>query len=350
MHTNHVPKADPSINSKCRSSYDMACKTLKLLQSHVNSCDWETAEQLITDVKEIGRMLKAADSSETVPSNMVLRSLKIIRDEVLRISQGWSDLPDPDLGLEIMQSIDQEARIDYSKPLPGLRESIQGLMEEWESEMEVSAENIAKEGLQHVSDDEVILTLGSSKTVESFLKRAACQRSFQVIVAEGAPFCHGHDMAITLANSDIRTTVIPDSAIFTVLSRVTKVIIGTHSVTANGGLKGVSGAYSLALAAKQHAVPLIVLAAMFKYTPEYLVSHDQSAFNKIVSPSTVLPIHRRDLLDRVDVINPVFDYVPPELITVLIAGEKEGHAPSYVYHKLSTLYHREDYFNQLIEN
>lgn len=322
----------------------MACRTLKLLQSHVNSNDWTTAQQLIGDLKEMGRILKQADPSETVPSNMVLRSLKIIRDEVLRISLGLSDLPDADhAGVEIMQSIDPEKDLDYSKSLTGLKESVQGFMEEWEAEIEVSAENIAKEGLQHVSEDEVILTLGSSKTVESFLRKAAIQRSFQVIVAEGAPFCHGHDMAMTLANSNIRTTVIPDSAIFTVLSRVTKVIIGTHSVTANGGLKGVSGAYGLALAAKQHAVPLIVLAAMFKYTPEYLVSHDQSAFNKIVSPSSVLPIHRRDLVDRVDVINPVFDYVPPELITVLIAGEKEGHAPSYVYHKLSTLYHRDDY-------
>lgn len=321
----------------------MAVRTLKLLESHVQSKDWTTPQHLITDLKEMAGILKQADPSETVPHNMVLRCLRIVRDEVARISSGRSDVHDAEPGVEIMQSIDREQELDYSKPLPDLREEILSFFEEWESEIDVSAENIAKEGLKHVVNEEVILTLGSSKTVESFLKKAAMERRFQVIVAEGAPFCHGHEMAMTLAAAGIPTTLIPDSAIFTVLSRVTKVVIGTHSVTANGGLKGVSGAYGLALAAKQHAVPLIVLAAMFKYTPEFLVSHDQSAFNKIASPASVLPLDRRDLVSRVEVVNPVFDYVPPELITVLIAGEKEGHAPSYVYHKLSTLYHRDDY-------
>lgn len=328
---------------KCRSSYDMARSTLKLLEAHVSSNDWTTAEQLIADVKQMGQLLRQADPSETVPFNMVLRSLKIIRDECYRLSQGLSEMPDTDPGVEIMHSISPDEETNYDKVYPELRHGIKSFFEEWFEEMELSADNIAEEGLKHVCNDEVILTLGYSRTVLSFLKKAATARTFQVIVSEGAPFCHGHDMAVLLARSNIRTTVIPDSAIFSVLSRVTKVIIGTHSVTANGGLKGVSGAYGLALAAKHHSVPLIVLAAMFKYTPEYLVSHDQSAFNKIACPAKVLPLHRRDLVNRVDVMNPVFDYVPPELITVLIAGEKEGHAPSYVYHKLSTLYHRKDY-------
>lgn len=42
-------------------------------------------------------------------------------------------------------------------------------------------------------------------------------------------------MAISLSEMGIKTTVIPDSAIFTHLSRVTKVVIGTHSIMANGG-------------------------------------------------------------------------------------------------------------------
>ena len=332
-----------------KSSYEMARKTLLILESHVKSNDWLTAKDLIEDLKEISDLLKKADPSETVGRNMVLRALKIIRDEYTRISQGREEcLADAEAagGLEIMDVImsdETESRQEYQEPFDQLRECILGFFEECFSEIEVSASNIAKEALKHVINDEVILTLGSSKTVESFLKKAASKRSFQVIVAEAAPFCHGHDLAISLAKSGIKTTVIPDSAIFTVLSRVTKVIIGTHSVTANGGLKAVSGSYGLALAAKHHSVPLIVLAAMFKYTPEFLVSHDQSTFNKVVNPQAILGVDNKDLVSRVEVINPVFDYVPPELVTVFIAGEKEGHSPSYVYHKLSTMYHRKDY-------
>ena len=40
---------------------------------------------------------------------------------------------------------------------------------------------------------------------------------------------------MSLAKSGIETTVINDSAVFAIMSRVNKVIIGTHTVMANGG-------------------------------------------------------------------------------------------------------------------
>jgi translation initiation factor 2B subunit (eIF-2B alpha/beta/delta family) len=38
-----------------------------------------------------------------------------------------------------------------------------------------------------VSNSEIIMTIGRSKTVEEFLKMAAVRRKFQVLVAESAP-------------------------------------------------------------------------------------------------------------------------------------------------------------------
>ena len=64
-------------------------------------------------------------------------------------------------------------------------------------------------------------------------------------------------MASDLAEARISTTLIPDSAIFAMMARVNKVIIGTHSVMANGGLKAVCGTHTLALAAKHYSVPVI---------------------------------------------------------------------------------------------
>ena len=45
----------------------------------------------------------------------------------------------------------------------------------------------------------------------------------------------GQELATNLAKAGIETTVITDSAVFAVMSRVNKVIIGTHTVMANGG-------------------------------------------------------------------------------------------------------------------
>lgn len=67
--------------------------------------------------------------------------------------------------------------------------------------------------------------------MERFL-RAASKRSFQVIVAERAPWYDGHEMAARLASVPIDTTVITDSAIFAMMARVNKVIIGTHAGSA----------------------------------------------------------------------------------------------------------------------
>lgn len=81
------------------------------------------------------------------------------------------------------------------------------------------------------------MTFGQSRTVQEFLKTAAQNRSFHVIVAEGAPSYRGRDMAEELAKSGIKTTLIPDSSIFALMSRVNKVIVGTKAcVFLNFGL------------------------------------------------------------------------------------------------------------------
>lgn len=54
---------------------------------------------------------------------------------------------------------------------------------------EGTTDNIAMQALEHIHSNEVIMTIGRSRTVEAFLKDAARKRKFHVIVAECAPFC-----------------------------------------------------------------------------------------------------------------------------------------------------------------
>lgn len=63
-------------------------------------------------------------------------------------------------------------------------------------------------------------------------------------------------MAASLAKCGIQTAVVPDTSIFAVMSRINKVIIGTHTVMANGGLRASSGVHTIALAAKHYSVPV----------------------------------------------------------------------------------------------
>ena len=167
---------------------------------------------------------------------------------------------------------------------------------------------------------EIILTIGHSKTVEAFLKSAAHYRNYTVIVAETAPSYSGHDMARSLSNAGISTFLVPDSSIFAIMSRVNKVIIGAHSILANGGLVAVAGSLLAATAAQAHSTPVVVCAGQFKLTPLWNLYHDYGALD-FADPSSVLGFEEGKLVEHVDVVNPYYDYVGPELVDVFITNE-----------------------------
>lgn len=80
---------------------------------------------------------------------------------------------------------------NYEKYYDSLKETIIDGLRELTDELETGANNIAAQSLEHIYPNEVIMTLGHSKSVEAFLKFAAKKkRKFEVIVAESAPFCN----------------------------------------------------------------------------------------------------------------------------------------------------------------
>lgn len=321
-------------------SYNVAYRTVSLLVRVISQTKWTTARELLDNVTTHGKRMISAQPSESAVGNMVRRILKIIREEYASALKG-SEEADPQESLHKLLSAEGQKE-DYGQSVPNLKATVIEAVNELKIELENSADNIAGQALEHIHSNEVILTAGKSKTVEAFLKKAAKKRKFQVMVVECAPFYHGQELAMSLAKSGIETTVINDAAVFAIMSRVNKVIIGTHTVMANGGLKAINGSHAIALAAKHYSVPLIVCAAMFKLSPQFLCSYDQDAFNKFVSPQDVLNFSEGEILSKVQVHNPVFDYVPPELVTLFVSNIG-GNAPSYVYRLLSELYHPDDH-------
>lgn len=89
-------------------------------------------------------------------------------------------------------------------------------------------------------------------------------------------------MTENLVKEGINTTLVPDSAVFALMSRIDKVIFSAHAIMANGGLVTHSGAYMIALAAKEFSVPVIVIGAQYKLTPLY--PFDFQTFNEMNSP------------------------------------------------------------------
>jgi translation initiation factor eIF-2B subunit beta len=127
-------------------------------------------------------------------------------------------------------------------------------------------------------------------------------------------------MARSLSSIGISTFLVPDSSIYALMSRVNKVIIGAHVILANGGMFAVSGSLMAATAAQAHSTPVVVCAGQFKLTPLWNLYHEYGALD-FADPSSVLGFDEGDLVDKVDVINPYYDYVQPDLVNVYVTNE-----------------------------
>lgn len=133
-----------------------------------------------------------------------------------------------------------------------------------------------------------------------------------------------------------------------------QVLIGCKMLLANGGIISKSGSQLVALAARQYSVPVVVLVGLHKLTPFY--SSDPSiALNDFRAASEVTDFnivaeHISHLADgndfgshsSVDVVNPLYDYIPGDLISLFVT-DQGGVTPSYVYRLLDECYDRKDY-------
>lgn len=363
-------------------AYETAKQTLVLLRVAVSSSRFTTVEAVIDMVRSIGRTLMEAAPLELSIGNSVRRVLHVIREEA-NLPEGGETLqlgenkqlqqqqqpeaatsalagPGPGPGpiataggrtlsqgtlLGSHSSMynllaDSPRLATASKPNSDLKGAVIEGITHMIAEFEDLRNIISAQALEHIHSDEIIMTLGTSRTVTDFFKAAARKRKFHVIVAETAPWYEGHSVAVDLARAGIDTTMITDAAVFAMMARVNKVIIGTHAVLANGGLIARSGSHIIASAAKYHATPVVVVTGLFKLTPLY--AFDQDTFNILAGPGRSLAFEDAELTDNVDVCTPYFDYIPPELVNLFVTNSA-GHPPSYIYRLLSEQYHAEDH-------
>ncbi|KAI5342154.1 PREDICTED: translation [Prunus dulcis] len=378
--------------------------TAELLRSVISSQRVPYTNQagaLIDAVKAVGEQLIAANPIELAVGNIVRRVLHIIREEDLSLTTAamaglnmstvsddeddderdnhpvlsaavvaaaaarstlrppslqtlLEDMPDaaavPHTSSSGGDSEEKTKSADKSSRSRKLKHDVIEAVNELIQDIGTCHEQIAEQAVEHIHQNEVILTLGSSKTVLEFLCAAnEKKRSFRVFVAEGAPRYQGHLLAKELVARGLQTTLITDSAVFAMISRVNMVIVGAHAVMANGGVIAPVGLNMVALAAQRHAVPFVVLAGSHKLCPLY-PHNPEVLLNELRSPSELLDFGEfSDCMDfgsgtaspLLHVVNPTFDYVPPKLVSLFIT-DTGGHNPSYMYRLIADYYSADD--------
>ncbi len=112
-----------------------------------------------------------------------------------------------------------------------------------------------------------IATLSRSLTVlESFLLAQRAGRAPRALMAESRPHLEGRAAAAALAGAGIPVWLVVDAALPLVASQARMAWLGADAVTDRGVLCKVGG-FALALAAREHSVPVYALASRRKFLP-----------------------------------------------------------------------------------
>ena len=231
---------------------------------------------------------------------------------------------------------------EYSQYFPDMRQSVMGAVNELNDEIDSIFGPICEQAAEHIHSDDCILAHGWSHVVELFLKAAGRKRKYQVIVAEAEPDLSGHKLALALSKiPNISVTLIPDSAIYAIIGRVNKVVLAPSAVLADGGAMYSAGHAMVTVAAKEHNVPVVGLAAAFHLTPMF--AHNQSeTLGQLLSPSLTIAYNANVCQENVEVVNPAYDFVSPDLMSLYVTNNG-SHQPSYTHRVLAELYHQSDH-------
>ena len=349
--------------------------TIEILRAIVGQLKFSCTEQMIRAVKAIGHGLCQAAPTELTIGNVIRRILHLIREEhisaVSNLQTGASTAApkvDPSgkavavssagsifnmTNSNIIRQFSGESGDDVASMatvhntdsgkglLPEMRQNLLASINEYIDEIDSITGPICELAQDHIHAGECILTIGLGG--ELFLKAAARKRRFQVIVAENAPSLDGHKLVAVLSKAcpNITVTLIPDSAIYAIMCRVNKVLLSSLAVVADGGAICNSGCSMVATAAKEFNIPVVCLSASYMLTPLFAHTQDQ-LLSQLKSPAEICEYNAEMNLDKVEVIIPIFDYLPPSLISIYVTNNG-SHQPSYIYRLLSESYDPQDY-------
>ncbi|KAK6535220.1 GCD complex subunit gcd7 [Orbilia ellipsospora] len=244
---------------------------------------------------------------------------------------------------------------------------IDGIKEIME-ELDMVDEQLAQQSETHIHSNEIIMVLSSSITLQTFLMKAAIKRKFTVVMVETYPNDHYATQEVlkssrynksapkpgkavppptpltpltpkdepmtpaefknTLTSMGVETILIPDSAVPAIMSRVNKVIMGSHVIMRNGALITNSGARTVARCAQQHCIPVVVVSGVYKLSPLY--PFDPESMLETGDSSAVVGWEDGDMVGGTEIFNPTMDFVPDSLVDHYITNVG-GYTPQNLY-------------------
>jgi methylthioribose-1-phosphate isomerase len=151
----------------------------------------------------------------------------------------------------------------------------------------------------------------------------------EVLADETRPYLQGARLtAWELVRDGIPTTVISDSMAghMMAIGRVDAVIVGADRIARNGDVANKIGTYSLAVLAKENALPFYVAAPCSTFDPDTASGADIPIEER---PAEEVTHHggRRLVPEGASVRNPAFDVTPNRYVTAIVCERGVARAP-----------------------
>lgn len=148
----------------------------------------------------------------------------------------------------------------------------------------VADQVIAESAAQKIQDGDVIVTFAGSSIVKETLISAHNQgKRFRVSIIDSRPLFEGKSLARALVNAGLEVQYSLVHATTHAIKDATKVFLGAHAMTSNGGLYSRVGTALVAMSAKERAsgveIPVIVCCETVKFTDR--VALDSIVVNEI---------------------------------------------------------------------
>jgi len=159
-----------------------------------------------------------------------------------------------------------------------------------------------------------IMTLSASTTIRTaFAMLPAAQREKEIYILESRPLLEGQTLARQLAQMDYNVKLIVDAAAGHYMKGVEAVVVGADTIFSNGSILNKIGSLALALLARKYGIPFIVAASKNKLSTE--AAENYGLYLQEKPPKEVFP----EDIPNLTALNVYFDFVPNELITLLIS-------------------------------
>lgn len=102
------------------------------------------------------------------------------------------------------------------------------------------------------------------------------------------------------------------------MSRVGKVIIGARTVLTNGSCVSSAGVASVCECAQQYRTPVLAVTGLYKLSPRY--PFDIERLIEVGDTGKISSFTDCVMVDSVEVINPLYDYIPPNHIDICVTN------------------------------